>query len=131
MTPNEQEPLRKVVPPRGGLLHVIDASGYSWAGFLRLMQETAARLELLALGLVALGFALRGADLWHWLVMIGLFGLVLTVEALNTAIEVLTDRISPEWSQMAKEAKDLGSFAVGVMLMLTGGFVAAVLLGLL
>lgn len=50
------------------------------------------------------------------------------MEAINTALEDLADHLSPEWSQMAKNVKDLGSLAVGLMLLATGGFVAAVLL---
>ena len=118
---------KKVIPPRKGLLHVVDATRYSLAGFRRLWQESAARLELGAAVLVALAFAWRGAALWHWLVALALLALVLAIEALNTAIEELTDRLSPEWSQMARDAKDLGSLAVGLMLLVAGGFVAAVL----
>lgn len=125
------EPDRKVVPPRKGLLHVVDAAGYSWAGFRRLWQETAARLELGAVLVIAPAFVWRGAEVWHWLVALSLLALVLAVEALNTAIEELTDRLSPGWSQMAKDAKDLGSLAVGLMLLVASGFVGAVLAGLL
>lgn len=119
-----------IVPPRGGLMHVVDAAGYSLAGLRRLWQETAARLECLAAVLVAASFLWRGAEVWHWLTAASLFALVLAVEALNTAIEVLTDRLSPEWSRMAKDAKDLGSLAVGLTLLICGGFVAAVLTGM-
>jgi diacylglycerol kinase (ATP) len=126
---NDTNPIRKVIPPRGGLLHVVDAAGYSWAGFRRLWAETAARLELLGAGLAAVGFGLIGAELWHWLVGAGLLALVLAVEALNTAIEVLTDHISPEWSQMAKDAKDLGSLAVGLLLLIATSFVLTVMMG--
>ena len=120
-----------VVPPRGGLLHILDAAGYSLAGLRRLWTETAARLECVAAIVVAMAFLLRGVEVWHWLVAAALFALVLAVEALNTAIEVLTDRISPEWSQAAKDAKDLGSLAVGLMLMVNGVFVGLVLLGVI
>ena len=120
---------KKVIAPRKGLMHVVDATRYSLAGFRRLWQESAARLELGAAVLVALAFALRGAEVWHWLVALALLALVLAVEALNTAIEELTDRLSPGWSQMAKDAKDLGSLAVGLMLLVAGGFVGAVLAG--
>lgn len=122
---------KSVTPPRGGLLHVVDAAGYSLAGLRRLWAEAAARLECLGAVLVALAFLWRGAAMWHWLVETGLFALVLAVEALNTAIEVLTDRISPEWSHMAKDAKDLGSLAVGLMLLVSGGFALAVVAGVL
>lgn len=121
---------RKVIPPRGGLLHIVDASTYSWAGLRRLWQESAARLEVGAAAIVAIAFAVRGASAWHWMVALGLFALVLIVEALNTAIEVLTDHISPGWSQMAKDAKDLGSLAVGLMLVVAGVFVSLVIFGL-
>lgn len=121
----------QVIPPRAGLLHVVDAAGYSLAGLRRLMAETAARLELLGALLVVVAFLWRGVAPWHWLVAGVLFALVLAAEALNTAIEVLTDRISPEWSQTAKDAKDLGSLAVGVMLLAAGGFVAMVLAGVI
>jgi diacylglycerol kinase (ATP) len=38
---------RKLIPPRDGLLHIVDAAGYSLAGVKRLWAETAARLEVL------------------------------------------------------------------------------------
>jgi len=119
-----------IVKPRAGLGHILDAASYSIAGFARLMQETAARLELGAAALAALLFALRGATAGQWLILICLILGVLLVEALNTAIEVLVDRISPEWSIEAKHAKDLGSLAVGLALTITGLYVAAVVLGL-
>lgn len=126
---NDAKTTRQVIPPRPGLWHLVDATGYSLAGLRRLWAETAARLELAGAGLVALGFLWRGAELWHWLVAAGLLALILAVEALNTAIEVLTDHISPDWSQMAKDAKDLGSVAVGLMLLVAAGFVGLVLAG--
>ncbi|MDO9639882.1 MAG: diacylglycerol kinase [Pseudotabrizicola sp.] len=122
---------RIVVPARRGILHALDATGYSLAGLRRLWRETATRLELAAAAVVAVAFLWRGAELWHWLVAAFLLALILSVEALNTAIEVLTDRLSPEWSQMAKDAKDLGSLAVGLMLLVAGVFAACVLTGLL
>jgi diacylglycerol kinase (ATP) len=41
---------------------------------------------------------------------------LLTVEALNTAIEVIVDHLSPEWSEFGKHAKDIGSAAVMMMI---------------
>lgn len=124
-------PPRAKIPPRRGVLHVIDAAGYSMAGLRRLWRETAARLEVGGAGILALGFLWRGADLWHWLVAGGLLALILALEALNTAIEVLTDHASPEWSQMAKDAKDLGSLAVGLIVGVACAFVGLVLAGLI
>lgn len=127
----DEKAVPQVVPPRPGLGHLVDATGYSIAGMGRLLRETAARQEI-ALAVVMFGLlAIFGATLAHHLTYAVLFALLLAVEALNTAIEVLTDRISPEWSQAAREAKDLGSLAVGLMVLCNLGFVAAVGLGLL
>lgn len=129
MSSDRSDAPKTVVRPRGGLLHILDAASYSLAGFRRLMQETAARLELAGLAVLVAAFWWRGADPWHWAGLAILAALVLVVEALNTAIEVLTDRISPEWSETAKHAKDLGSLAVGLMLAVTGGYALMVMLG--
>ena len=129
MTENPDDKRPQPVAPRGGVLHVIDAAGYSLAGLRRLWAETAARLELGGAVVVAALFALRGAEPWHWLVALFLFALVLAFEAVNTALEDLADHLSPDWSRMAKNVKDLGSLAVGLMLVVTGVFVLAVLSG--
>ncbi len=36
---------------------------------------------------------------------------MMAFEAINTAIEEIVDRVSPEISEMGRNAKDLGSFA--------------------
>lgn len=38
--------------------------------------------------------------------------MVLVVELLNTGIETAIDRIGPEWHELSKRAKDMGSAAV-------------------
>lgn len=127
MTPGPEG--RKIIPPRSGPLHVLDAAGYSIAGMRRLLGETAARQELWGAAAGGLALYWRGAHLWHGAVFVALVALVLAVEALNTALEILTDTISPDWSQMAKDAKDLGSLAVALLLTVTAGFLTLVLLG--
>lgn len=100
-------------PPRkSGVAHFFAAAGYSLGGLRRLSRESAFRQEVaLIAGLVAL-FLVFGASLPELLGLLA-FGLALiAVEALNTAIEVLVDHLSPGWSQFAKDAKDLGSLAV-------------------
>lgn len=120
----------RVPTPRRGLMHAWDAAGYSLAGFRRLTAESAARLEFLGGAIGAAVLFLAGASGVQVLVAAVLFLLLLAVEALNTAIEVLTDRISPGWSQEAKHAKDLGSLAVGLLILANLAWVAAVGVGL-
>jgi diacylglycerol kinase (ATP) len=54
--------------------------------------------------------------------------MVLAVEALNTALEEVVDHLSPGWSEFAKNAKDMGSFAVMCTLLATGLYAVWVVL---
>lgn len=120
--------MKPTVPKaRKGVLHILDAAGYSLAGARRLLRETAARLELFGWVLGVVLLLLKGSGAWSLLTFSGLCGLVLIVEALNTALEEVVDHLSPEWSVMAKNAKDLGSFAVAVSLVLATGYLGLAL----
>ena len=44
--------------------------------------------------------------------------LVLIVELLNTAIEIVIDRIGPEFNDLSGRAKDIGSAAVALSMLL-------------
>lgn len=103
-----QGPVTKVT----GIRHLFAAFRYSLQGMIRLMGEQAFRHELLAFfgGLVFLLVigARLSSILGFTILMLALFA----VEALNTAIEELVDRVSPEISEVGKHAKDLGSLAV-------------------
>ena len=117
---------KKVIPPRKGLMHFVDAAGYSLGGARRLWQETAAQQEIAGGALAALLLWVAGAQAWEWGVAAVLWLLLIAVEALNTAIEVLVDRVSPEWSVAARDAKNLGSLAVACMIAALSGFVGVV-----
>ncbi|MGB3409315.1 MAG: diacylglycerol kinase [Jannaschia sp.] len=102
-------------PPKGdknAVAHTIAAFGYSMAGAAFLMEQRAARLQVVMGAVTVVLFALTGVSVLHWAIMGALFAVGLGVEALNTAIELVVDRTSPEISDYAKHAKDLGSFAV-------------------
>lgn len=105
--------MAKVKPPRKtGVAHFFAAAGYSIAGFRRLMGESAGRQEVGLILALLVAFIALGASLVATLGLLALGLLLLAVEALNTAIEELVDQLSPGWSDWAKNAKDLGSFAV-------------------
>ena len=106
-----------------GVRHMFAALRYSIQGISRLMEEQAFRHELMAFvgGLVILGVA--GAEVSKFVGFIVLMLALFAAEALNTAIEELVDRISPEISSVGRHAKDLGSFAVFCLLMANGFFV--------
>ncbi len=113
-----------------GVRHFIAAAGYSLGGFRRLLGESAFRQEALAFlaGLVLL--PLFGAGFHQMVLFIALMLLLFAFEAINTAIEEIVDRVSPEYSLAAKHAKDLGSFACMCLIVLNGGYVLYTLYGL-
>ena len=62
----------------------------------------------------------------EWLVLILAIGLVLSAEALNTAIERMVDRIEPQRHPAARDAKDLA--AAGVLIASVCSFIVGVIL---
>ncbi|MHB8622060.1 MAG: diacylglycerol kinase [Sulfuricaulis sp.] len=107
---------------RRGLLdlpRVIRAAGYSAAGLkTALNNETAFRQEMVLFVVLApLGFWL-GRDGVERSLLIGSLLLVLIVELLNSAIETAVNRIGDEPHALSGRAKDLGSAAVFVSLLL-------------
>jgi diacylglycerol kinase (ATP) len=107
-----------------GLAHFFAAAGYSVGGARRLWREAAFRQEVLGLVGLLVVFAVVGASVAEFLGLAVLSLMVLAVEALNTAIEELVDHASPGWSEFAKAAKDMGSFAVMCVLAATGLYAA-------
>ncbi|MDF1607201.1 diacylglycerol kinase [Hoeflea sp. YIM 152468] len=96
---------------------MLAAARYSLGGAKRLWREAAFRHETLALALILGLFGLTGAPLWGHIGAVVLYLLTASIEALNTAVEEITDHASPEYSEMARHAKDLGSFAVSCLLL--------------
>lgn len=115
----QESGIRKASGPR----RVLAATRYSLQGLVRLWGEEAFRTEVVAFALGLLLFVVIDAELYQYLIFVILMLLLFCVEALNTAIEELVDRISPEISTVGRHAKDLGSFAVFCLLCVNGLFV--------
>lgn len=96
-----------------GLTRLINALGYSRDGIRAAWQNEAAFREeiLLAALTIPLAFYLGKTGVDRAL-MIGSIILILIVEILNSAVEAVVDKASPEKSELAKRAKDMGSAAV-------------------
>ncbi|MBT9368997.1 diacylglycerol kinase [Rhizobium sp. CSW-27] len=103
-----------------GLGHVLAAASYSVGGARRLWRETAFRHELLVYAIVNVIYLAIGASFFIFFASLLLFLVLVAMEALNTAVEEIVDRISPEFSVVARNAKDLGSFAVFCLLLANG-----------
>ena len=106
---------------RQGLNRILHAGGYSIQGLIAGWGETAFRQEaILAMVMVPLAFWL-GQSWIETALLAGSVILVLVVELLNTCVESAIDRIGPEWHDLSKRAKDMGSAAVLLSLLLCGG----------
>lgn len=113
---------------RKGLNRVWHATGYSIAGLRAGWGEPAFRQEAIAsLLLVPLAFWL-GQTWVETALLVASVVFVMVVELLNTAVETAIDRIGPEWHDLSKRAKDMGSAAVLLSLLLCAGVWAAALL---
>lgn len=107
---------KPAVTKETGFRHFVAAASYSWAGFLRVFREAAFRQELGFFVVALIVLFLVGADATEFVVTTLLFLGLFSIEAMNTAVEEVIDRISPEISIVGKHAKDLGSFAVTCMI---------------
>jgi diacylglycerol kinase (ATP) len=113
---------------RTGVSRMWHAMGYSFAGLRAGMGEPAFRQEVLA-AVVLLPLALWVGRTWiETVLLIGSVMLVMIVELLNTAVEAAIDRVGPEWHDLSKRAKDMGSAAVLLSLLLCGGIWVSALL---
>lgn len=107
---------------RTGIDRMIHAAGYSIAGLSAAYRgESAFRQEFwLAAVLVPAAFWV-GRSWVEAALLIGSTMLVLIVELLNSGIEAAIDRVSFEWHDLSKRAKDLASAAVMLSLALCAG----------
>lgn len=102
-----------------GLTRIIKAAGYSYKGLSAAWQHEAAFRQELVVTLLAI-------ILTVWLdvgaiariLLIGSVALVMIVEILNSAIEAVVDRIGSEHHELSGRAKDMGSAAVSLAIVL-------------
>jgi len=103
-----------------GLKRIVLAAGYSAKGLREtFIHEAAFRQEVvLALILIPLACWFDATTVERVLMIASVF-LVLIVELLNSAIEAVVDRIGPEKHELSGRAKDIGSAAGLLALLLT------------
>lgn len=97
---------------RRGMTRILNATGYSLAGLRAAYQGEAAFRQLVWLNLVLLPVAclIDVSRVERVLLMLTPL-LALVVELLNSAIEAVVDRISLNLHPLSKQAKDMGSAA--------------------
>jgi len=105
----------------------IKSFGYAFNGIrLLFFSQANARIHLfVALAVVIAGLLCRISST-EWLAIIVCISLVIGMEAMNTAVEWLTDLISPEYHPLAGKVKDVA--AAAVLITVIGAVVAGLII---
>ena len=104
---------------RRGIARILAAcrntrDGLAWAW----RSEAAFRQEVVVIAIATVAALLLPVSGFQKLVLVGVLILVLIVEIINSAIEAIVDRISLDRHPLSKVAKDMGSAAVALSLLL-------------
>lgn len=112
----------KCVPPKhSGLTRILKAGGYSFNGLVSAWQSEAAfRQECLLALLLIPAFLLMELSSMDRFMLVTATALLLITELLNSALESVVDRIGVEYHHLSGKAKDIGSAAVFIALLVWG-----------
>ncbi len=115
-----------------GLTRAIHAAKNSWNGLIFAYQEESAfRQELVLMVLLTPVALLLPVSVLEKALMISALLMVLAIELLNSSVEAAIDRISFEHHDLSKRAKDFGSAAVMLALLIAFIIWAAVIFQLI
>ena len=102
---------------------------YAGRGIIDLFRHTPnARIHLAAASVVIATAAYVEVSRAEWYWLIACIGAVLVAEAFNTAIEYLTDLVSPDYHPLAGKTKDVAAGAV-LLAAITAAVIGAIILG--
>lgn len=102
-----------------GLTRIVKAAGYSYKGLIAAWQNEAAfRQELVATVAAIIVAVWLDVGVIARILLIGSVLLVMIVEILNSAIEAIVDRVGTEYHELSGRAKDMGSAAVSLAIIL-------------
>lgn len=87
--------------------------GYAFEGILTgIRKERNMRIHTVAMILVVFFGTVLGLSATEWCICLVLFGLVMALELVNTAVEAVVDLVTEERKPLAKIAKDTAAGAV-------------------
>lgn len=91
----------------------IESFGYAFKGIATLFtSQPNARIHAAVLSLVVLAGFYFHIERSEWLTIVLISALVLSVEAMNTAVEFAVDLVTPDYHHLAEKAKDVAAAAV-------------------
>lgn len=92
---------------------LINSFKYAFKGIgSSLKSERNMKIHFAMMALVIIAGILLNISMWEWIICFILFGLVISLEMVNTAIEIVVDMISPEYNLKAGHVKDIAAGAV-------------------
>lgn len=87
--------------------------GYAFQGiFTCIRKERNMKIHCAAAVLVTAAGIVLDISAAEWCICFVLFGLILSLELVNTAVEAVVDMVTQEWKPLAKVAKDTAAGAV-------------------
>lgn len=96
-----------------GIKRILKAFTYSKDGFTASFKsEAALRQDLAVFVIFSIAACCLDLLLWQKAMLISSLLFIVIMELVNTAIEVVIDRISPYYHELSKKAKDIGSLLV-------------------
>lgn len=102
-----------------GLVRLVNATRYSWEGLKSAWQHEAAfRQELFGLALAVPLSLWLGQNGMEKALLISSVMMVIVTELLNSALEAAVDHGGLDYHPLAKRAKDLGSAAVFISILM-------------
>lgn len=110
---SDPDPYGQQMKSKGGISRVFKALGYTWDGLKAAAEhEEAFKQELYVIVPLAIAAWCVPVSFLERALLFAVLMLILIVELINSAIEANTDHISLERHPLAKRAKDMGSAAV-------------------
>lgn len=97
---------------RGGRQSIQESFIHAFEGILIGLEERNMQIHCVFTGLVVLFGILLRISATEWCICLALFGLVIGLELVNTAIEAVVDLVTDEFRPLAKRAKDAAAGAV-------------------
>lgn len=108
-------------PQHSPIQRILKACLYSRDGLITAIRGEAAFRQELVVSIVALPFIFFCPFSFEAkLLLLASHIIILIVEILNSAIEAVVDLVSPDYNLLAKKAKDMGSAAVFLSIVMTG-----------
>lgn len=102
-----------------GFRRMLNACRFSWQGLVSTFKTEEAFRQECYCGIVALPLSLVIADsAVEWILLMLTYLLVLLTEIINSSIEATVDRFGGERHQLSGKAKDAGSAAVAIAIVM-------------